>query len=107
MTVSHLEPIYSSLGGDADLGQLVEMFVDEMPQRIADLLDRLHTFDWPGLRIVAHQLKGSAGSHGFPLISPAAARLEDALRQQRPYEEIRQFVNEVVELCRCVRAGRP
>ena len=99
--------LYSSLAGDPVLGQLVDLFVAEMPSRTATLVDRLEACDWEGLRQAAHQLKGAAGSYGFSAISPAAAQLEDAVRRQLPEETIRQTVDQLVDFCRQARGGTP
>ena len=39
-----------SLAADPDLGEIVDMFVEEMPGRVASLLDRFNRRDWDGLR---------------------------------------------------------
>ena len=41
-SVLNIDVIYSSLGTDPDLGELVEMFVDEMPDRVSTLLGQRH-----------------------------------------------------------------
>ena len=106
-TPTKSEPLYSSLGGDPDLGEIVEMFVAEMPDRVAALTRQLDTGDWEGLRRSAHQLKGAAGSHGFDSISPCAARLEDALLENEPEEQIHRTVEELADLCSRIRSGAP
>lgn len=100
-------PLYSTLATDPDLGEIVQLFVEEMPNRTATLRDRLNEADWEGLRRVAHQLKGAAGSYGFEPITPAAARVEDAIRQSAPEDEIRQMVEELIALCNSARPGTP
>ena len=99
--------LYSSLAGDPDLAELVEMFVEEMPGRVEILLHQLETSDWDGLKRSAHQLKGAAGSYGFDYISPCAAKLEGTIHQRDPEELIRQTVSELVELCNRARRGTP
>ena len=101
------EALYSSLGGDTDLAEIVEMFVDEMPDRIGTFIDCLETGDWEGLGRAAHQMKGAGGSYGFDQLTPYAAKLESAVRDQEPEEEIRQALNALVSLCQKVRAGVP
>jgi histidine phosphotransfer protein HptB len=105
--VSKEEMLYSHLGNDPDLSEIVTMFVEEMPNRIATLLEQLNSGDLETLRRTAHQLKGAAGSYGFDLISPAAARLECAVRDDETPRHIRDAVEELVELCSRVRAGVP
>jgi HPt (histidine-containing phosphotransfer) domain-containing protein len=99
------KPIYSTLGTDPDLREIVQMFVEEMPDRMSSLLDRLNASDWEGLRRVAHQLKGAAGSYGFEPITRLAARLEDAVRESQPEEALRRMVEELVDLCHRAKAG--
>ncbi len=99
--------LYSPLSADPDLAEVVELFVLEMPDRVACLLKSLEESDWDGLRRASHQLKGAAGSYGFMPITPAAARLEDSIRQSAPETEIQQAVEELVHLCRQARSGLP
>ena len=101
------EPLFSSFGSDPDLGELVEMFVDEMPDRIATLSEQLDMSDWDNVRRSAHQLKGAAGSYGFSSITPYAAQLESAVDEGQPEEQIRDVVDELIGLCRRIRAGSP
>jgi len=104
-TATSAGPLYSTLDADPDLREIVEMFVEEMPDRTASLLDRLDASDWEGLRRVAHQLKGAAGSYGFEPITHSAAGVEDAVRESRPEEEIRRMVQELVVLCDRAQVG--
>ena len=99
--------IYSSLASDPELGEIVDMFVEEMPGRVASLLDHFKRKDWDGLRQSAHQLKGAAGSYGFATISPCAGRLENALRDGEPEHQIYEALTELVDLCGRVRSGQP
>ncbi len=106
-TDGNVEYIYSPLAADPDLGELVDMFVDEMPGRVASLLDRFNRRDWDGLQQSVHQLKGAAGSYGFAAISPCAGKLENAIQHGEPEAQIREAVTELVRLCNRVRCGQP
>ena len=64
--------IYSCIGGDPDLGDIVELFVQEIPHRAKALSGQLNARDWDGMRQTAHQLKGAASSYGFGPISRIA-----------------------------------
>ncbi len=101
------EPLYSSLGSDPDLGEIVELFVNEMPDRVATVLEQLDNSDWEGLRRTAHQLKGAAGSYGFDAISPSAALVEAAVRDGEPEQRIRDTVSELIGLCNRATSGVP
>jgi HPt (histidine-containing phosphotransfer) domain-containing protein len=101
------EPLYSTLADDPDLGEIVEMFVNEMPDRVENLMAQLESGDWDSLRRTAHQLKGAAGSYGFETISPSAAIVEDAIRNGNPEETVRQAVQSLVDLCQRATASVP
>ena len=99
--------IYSTLGADPNLGEIVEIFVDEMADRIETLSRQFDASDWKALQRTAHQLKGAAGSYGFDAISQPAARLEFALRDSEPEEELAQATAELIDFCSRIRAGAP
>jgi CheY-like chemotaxis protein/HPt (histidine-containing phosphotransfer) domain-containing protein len=99
--------VRSHLAADPDLGELVEMFVQEMPDRINALETQARSRNWQQLTRIAHQLKGAAGSYGFKAITPYAARLESAARDGRREEEILLSLDELLDLCRRVRSGVP
>jgi histidine phosphotransfer protein HptB len=104
---THTEPLYSTLGGDPDLGEIVAMFVDEMPDRVSTLSAHLVDGNWEELRRAAHQLKGSAGSYGFEPISPLAGKVEETICSGQPEDAIRAAADELLDLCNRVRAGTP
>lgn len=101
------ELLYSTLGNDLDLGEMVDLFVEEMPRRVAEFVDLFDRQDWAELRRAAHQLKGAAGSYGFKPISPCAARLEQDIDEGLPLDQIRQDVEEIRDLCTRARSGAP
>jgi len=101
--MDQIEPLYSTLGADPLLAEIVDMFVDEIPDRVERLLEQLWSGDLEAVRRTAHQLKGAAGSYGFETISPFAAEVESAIRANEPEEAIRLSVKQLVELCDRVR----
>ena len=99
--------VYSTLGLDPDLGDLVEMFVQEIPERVTRIRTYWEQADRANLERAAHQLKGAVGSYGFEALTPTLERLDYSLRMSRPEEEIRDAIEEVSELCSRARAGAP
>lgn len=99
--------IYSSFGGDADLGELVEMFVEEMPERIAALEQAFASDDWESLQRTAHQLKGAGGSYGFDQLTPYAKSLEFSVKDAEPSTTIEKHLNALIDICKKLRAGEP
>ena len=76
-----------------------------LPKRAAAILDKTNASDWDGVRQAAHQLKGAGGSYGFAPLTPAAARVEDAIANDEEEGEILAAVVELVDLCLGARAG--
>ena len=99
--------VYSSFGGDPDLGELVEMFVEEMPDRIDTLQQAFTTGDFELLQRSAHQLKGAGGSYGFDQVTPYALALESSLKEGEPADAIEKHLEELVGICQKLRAGEP
>jgi len=99
------EPLYSALSHDPGLAEIVEMFVEEMPGRIAALLSQLEACQWEELTRTSHQLKGAAGSYGYAPISRCAAQVEAALRDGEPETQIRDAVNALIAVCKRARGG--
>ncbi len=104
-TISLAGPIFSTLGGDPDLGDLVALFVDEMPDRVSALETHFAAGDMAELGRTAHQIKGAAGSYGFGCVTPAAARVETAAKSQEPENVVREALDELVGMCGRLQAG--
>ena len=75
------EKIYSTLAENADFQELVEMYVADVPERIDAFQARLQNQDWESIRVLAHQMKGSARGYGFGVVSDWAAELEFAVKE--------------------------
>ncbi len=104
-TVPTKGPLYSSLAFDPDMAPLVELFVEDLPDRAEILLDRLQASDYEGLRRLAHQMSGAAGSYGFQDITFEAAALEEAIGEQCSEEQVAVAVNSLIDLLRRARSG--
>lgn len=96
---------YSTLASDPDLAEIVEMFIDEMPDRIASMKSEYDTGNWNELGRVAHQLKGAAGSYGFGQITNLAAELEVAIRKSRGQDAINSAYDQLIDGCSRIRSG--
>jgi CheY-like chemotaxis protein/HPt (histidine-containing phosphotransfer) domain-containing protein len=99
--------VYSHLAADPDFSELVDLFVQSLPDRINTLDAQATSRNWSQLAETAHQIKGAVGCYGFDEITPCAARLESAAREAQPEEQIFSTLNELRSLCRRVRSGKP
>ena len=95
--------IYSKYSEDPDLAGIVEAFVSELPERLAQMERSFQCLDWEGLRQTAHQLRGAAGSYGFQPITDLSARLENSVREMRCETGVRQALDDLTDLCQRAR----
>jgi HPt (histidine-containing phosphotransfer) domain-containing protein len=96
--------LVSELADDPDMTDLLEMFVAELPGRIAAFEKALTEQDVQTLARLAHQLKGSAGGYGFPTITQAAQDLETSAKAQEDLDRLREDFERLADLCRYARA---
>ena len=99
-----IDPIISDLAGKADMRELVETFVNELPQRIDALEKKLAAHDMAGLGNLAHQLKSAARGHGFPAMSRQAAEVESSIEAHESLNQIAREIHELAELCSRAKA---
>jgi HPt (histidine-containing phosphotransfer) domain-containing protein len=69
----------SELVEDPDLGPLAAGFADALPARVQAIAQLLAAADHSAAARLAHQLKGAAGSYGYPEISELARQLEQQM----------------------------
>ncbi|MGC3966992.1 MAG: Hpt domain-containing protein [Pirellulales bacterium] len=97
MTVANAT-ICSTMSADPDFREIVELFVAEVPDRVASLTDAFDANRWADLRRIAHQLKGAAGGYGYPDLTTAASQLEFAIDASHPVEQIKEQLDGLIEL---------
>lgn len=77
------EPIASELVlEDESFEDIVIQFVEGLEQRVKTMQDALNSTDYEALRVAAHQLKGSGGGYGYPVLSDQAAKIEKQAKEQ-------------------------
>ncbi|MGE0445794.1 MAG: Hpt domain-containing protein [Vicinamibacterales bacterium] len=65
------------VGGDTEvLREIVGLFLEDVPMRLAALSEALHEGDLTATYRAAHTLKGAAGNFGVPAIMQAALAVE-------------------------------
>ncbi len=99
-------PLRSQLANDPDMQELIGLFIEELPERLRAIESALAERRANDLRRVAHQLRGACGGYGFPVLSLAAGKVEDAVRAlptpEADLAEVKAGVDELVDLCRRV-----
>lgn len=89
---------------DPTMKDLVEDFVEGLPNRLADLRGAMEQLNWDELRLLAHRLKGAGGSYGYPQISEVAAHMEKGFRNQT-VDDFADCARQLEELVAAARAG--
>ncbi len=97
-------PIRSEFANDPGMREIVEAFVQEMPNKIRALEEAFASGEPSGLRRLAHQMKGSCGGYGFGELSESAGRLEAAMDSSAELDSLRGQLDELVSLCSRVMA---
>ena len=69
----------ASLASDPSFAPFVREYVAGLPAVVASLEAARSAGDTTAARRVAHRVRGTAASYGFPTLTEAAARCEDAL----------------------------
>ncbi len=104
-------PVISSFADDPDMAELVSLFVDELPDRIAALTRAYETGEAAALKRLAHQLKGAGTGYGFAGISERAGVLEGRLislasaDEAEAVQRVKPELDRLLDLCRRVRAA--
>jgi CheY-like chemotaxis protein/HPt (histidine-containing phosphotransfer) domain-containing protein len=76
------EELLKRVGGDEDLSrELLEMFLQEFPQKLNDIKQALKEDDAPMVARVAHTIKGSSANIGADRIREAALDMEIASKE--------------------------
>lgn len=79
--------------------ELVEMFVDGLPDRVTALEKALADQDLETIRTLAHQLKGAGSGYGFPSITEAAEALESTAKTEQDLDQLDKQVRELADIC--------
>ena len=63
---------------DADLEDLIPLFLETRQKDIAGLASGLAAGNFNALRLIGHSMKGAGGGYGFDRVSEIGALIEDA-----------------------------
>ena len=103
---ANASPIYSDFQDDPDMLELIEMFVDDLPDRVEALRSAVLQEDFEAMACVAHQLKGAGGGYGFPAITENSAKVEslakafrDAVEPAPSIEAVTQSLQQLIDVC--------
>ena len=104
-TIHGARPIRSEYADDADLADIISEFVSRLPGRVTAMRETLANRHHEELQRLAHHLKGAGGSYGFPPLTDAARRVEDAAKIGDD-EAATLALAELATLCKAIVAGQ-
>jgi HPt (histidine-containing phosphotransfer) domain-containing protein len=92
-------PLRSEFSSDAEMREIIEMFVQELPQRIAELERAWRDSNLDEVKRFAHQMKGAAPGYGFDTVGQAAAALERAAATASDLDRAKADLDALINLC--------
>jgi len=99
------EVLMSQYAGDSDLAEVLDQFVAGLPRQIEAMSRAAHAGRREELQRLAHRLKGAGGSYGYPSLTEAARKLEEAARTG-DVEGAGIALGRLIDLSRAVERGR-
>ena len=94
------EPLVSTMADNAKFRPLLEAYLESLQTSLTSMSEFVVTGDWDSVQALAHRLRGTGTSHGFPEITEAAGLCEDLIRSKSNIENIRRSVEELSRLLR-------
>ena len=98
------EAILSAFADDADLIEIIDIFVSDLPSKLTAMREALANNHHEELQRLAHQLKGAGGSYGYPQLTEVSKTLESAAKIQ-DVEGAGMALGELSKLCEAVANG--
>jgi PAS domain S-box-containing protein len=95
----------SGLTSNPALAKLVDEYLAHLGETACELRQACEECDAERIARIAHRLRGTAVSYGFPAIGEAAACCEDVIRGERPWAEVE--ARSAVLIGELKRAGGP
>ncbi len=93
------QSLTSLFANDESMDDLIEWFTQEIEKDVVRIERALERGDRAELAAILHQLKGSAGSYGFPAVSEQAERVESCITRNEDAERLQTEVAVLLDLC--------
>ncbi len=97
-------PIVSLYADDPDVAGILEGFIRGLNDQLTQMGDVFADGRYEDLKRLAHRLKGAGGSYGYPSLTDACKKLEDAAAAQDA-DSVVHSLEEVAGLCRAIKDG--
>ena len=94
--------VKSSLADDPRMMEMIPEYVERLPEKVREMLDKLEKHDLIGLLKIVHDLVGTAGGYGFAILTEPARKAQQSIREGAPLEPITAEINGLVDIIRHV-----
>ncbi len=101
----HVDPLISEFSSDPDMIVIVEMFIRDIPKRVAAIQKAYAEEDRDTFILLTQHLFEAAGGYGFPSISLAAQDLQYNAESRGDLSTLTSEFGKLVELCGRVRSS--
>ncbi len=98
------DAIISLYADDPDLVPILEGYVGRLDAQVEAMHAALADGKFADLQRLAHKMKGAGGNYGYPILTEAAKKLEDAAKAQDA-QSAAQALQQVTMLCQAIKAG--
>jgi len=98
------EIIVSQFAGEPEMAEILEAFVQRLAGQVAAMREALDVGKYEYLQRLAHSLKGSGGSYGYPSLTEASRALEQAARAKE-IGAARTALDTVAATCEAIQEG--
>ncbi|MDF2549356.1 MAG: rpfC 2 [Chlamydiales bacterium] len=89
---------FAQEGAPDEIGQeLQELFLNTLDQRIQEIKKRLEKEEFARIGQIAHQIRGTAASYGYPRIGQLAAQVEMLIDQKKEADLIISSIQALIE----------
>jgi len=95
----HREPLFSTLANDPAMVEVVQEFLNELPDRIRGIETALRENDLEKLIEHMRRLKGDGASYGYEVITDTASDIEKSLLNDEAIQKLRESIDQLIKLC--------
>jgi HPt (histidine-containing phosphotransfer) domain-containing protein len=97
--------IHSEYESEPAIAEILNVFLDGLSEMLLKMRLAMMGGNGPALAALAHQLKGSGGGYGYPMLTDVAAKLERAAKDE-DWEMIAAHLAKLESLSAAVFRGR-
>ena len=103
-TIRDEGPLVSLFADDPDVAGILNGFVEGLANQLTEMRHAFSDERYADLKRYSHRLKGAGGSYGYPTLTDAGKKLEDAAAAH-DREAADRAIEKVAGLCRAIKEG--